>query len=30
VTCGEKFTAIMRRQDDEYERVIREANMKPE
>jgi tripartite-type tricarboxylate transporter receptor subunit TctC len=30
VTCGEEFTAIMRRQYGEYERVIREANMKPE
>jgi tripartite-type tricarboxylate transporter receptor subunit TctC len=30
VTCGEEFGAIMRRQYDEYGRVIRESNIKPE
>lgn len=30
VTCGEEFAAIMRRQYDEYERVIRESNIKQE
>ena len=28
VTCGEAFGAIMRRQYDEYGRVIRESNLK--
>jgi tripartite-type tricarboxylate transporter receptor subunit TctC len=30
VTCGEDFTAIMRRQYDEYGRIIRESNIKAE
>jgi tripartite-type tricarboxylate transporter receptor subunit TctC len=29
-TCGAKFGAYLRKQGDEYSRIIREANIKPE